>query len=231
MACERYREALTDLAVGAPAADGLEAHIATCAACREELGVLRRALEAVDADLRPLASAEPSPALAARIRRAAADTEVDGWHLAFALRTLAAGVVLAALAFLVLRGHEPATTPVASVTPRPQQADGTPAPPAPGKPEAPPPPLAARAVEATRHPSALRQAALPESEVLVPPGQVEALLRLVVLVNRQRVASPSLAAVDQGSPDLAEPRPIDVGSIDITPLEIVPLDPAESAGT
>jgi hypothetical protein len=76
-----------------------------------------------------------------------------------------------------------------------------------------------------------RPALPPEPEVLVPPGQLEALQRLASLVNREHVASPSLAAVQQGSPELAEPRPIDLGAIDIKPLEIVPSDAAEEAGT
>jgi hypothetical protein len=37
--------------------------------------------------------------------------------------------------------------------------------------------------------------------------------------------------VNQASPDLALPRGIDAESIDIKPLEIVPLDPAETNGT
>jgi hypothetical protein len=60
----------------------------------------------------------------------------------------------------------------------------------------------------------------------VPPGETEALLRFVALVHRQRLAPTSLAAAGQPSVDLAELAPID-----IKPLEIVPLDPAETSGT
>ena len=65
-----------------------------------------------------------------------------------------------------------------------------------------------------------------EPEVLVPPGEAEALLRFAALVHRDRQAPTSLAAAGQPSADLAEPAPID-----IQPLEIVPLDPAETSGT
>jgi hypothetical protein len=65
-----------------------------------------------------------------------------------------------------------------------------------------------------------------EPEVLVPPGEAEALLRLVALVHRERLTPDALGAVDRPSADLAELKPID-----IKPLEIVPLDPAESSGT
>jgi hypothetical protein len=77
----------------------------------------------------------------------------------------------------------------------------------------------------------MRPLAPREPEVMVPPGQAEALLRLLALVNRDRVAPPVLGATGQASPELAELRPIDVGPIDIKPLEIVPLDPAETSGT
>jgi hypothetical protein len=67
--------------------------------------------------------------------------------------------------------------------------------------------------------------------VLVPPGQVEALQRFARLVNSERVASPSLAAVEQGSPEIVPPPPIEVRSVEIKPLEIVPSDAAEDSGT
>jgi hypothetical protein len=71
-----------------------------------------------------------------------------------------------------------------------------------------------------------REGRAPEPEVLVPPGETEALLRFVALVHRQRLAPTSLAATGQPSADLAE-----LALIDIKPLEIVPLDPAETSGT
>ena len=72
MACERYRDALTDVAAGEPATAAVEAHLASCEACRAELHALRRTLAVADAEMAGLASAEPSPGLAARIRQAAA---------------------------------------------------------------------------------------------------------------------------------------------------------------
>jgi hypothetical protein len=65
-----------------------------------------------------------------------------------------------------------------------------------------------------------------EPEVLVPPGETEALLRFVALVHRDRLAPASFAAAGRPPADLADPA-----LIDIQPLEIVPLDPAEISGT
>jgi len=240
MACERYREALSERAAGALAPAELESHLAGCEDCRQELAKLRRALALVDGELRGLLATEPSPDLAARIRQAAAEPEAGfRFRPAFVFQTLAAAAVLAAAVFVLLRGHETAPTPVAALAAHPPLASAAP-PPAPGAPFGPtapraptvPPGVPGLPVETSGHSRAtVRRAAPPAPEVLVPPGQVETLLRLTALVNRQRLAPPGLGAAGQASPDLAEPRPIAVGSIDITPLEIVPLDPAEDSGT
>ena len=76
MSCERYRDALTDAAAGGPVAAALEAHLAGCAGCRSELAELRQLMAAADEPLSPLAAAEPSAALRARIREAVADRAV-----------------------------------------------------------------------------------------------------------------------------------------------------------
>jgi hypothetical protein len=62
--------------------------------------------------------------------------------------------------------------------------------------------------------------------VLVPPGGQEALVRFVALIHRERLAPAAFSSAGEPSEDLPEPAPVD-----IQPLEIVPLDPAESTGT
>jgi hypothetical protein len=232
MACERYRKALSELAAGAPAPGELDAHLAGCAGCRAELAALRRALEAVDADLGEIGGAEPSPELAARIRQAAAEAEVgSAWRPAFLLPSLAAAV-LAAVTLVLFRGHESPPTAVARLTPRAPLASEAPPPAVPPTPSLPAGASPASPVEARvpTPPSAPRTAP-PEAEVLVPPGEVEALQRLAALVSRQRAAPLLMGRAGQASPELAEPRPIDVRSVDIEPLEIVPLEAAEDTGT
>jgi len=235
MACERYGKALTELAAGAPAAGWLDAHLAGCEGCRQELATLRSALDVVDAELRQLVATEPSPELAARIRQAASETQIESaWRPALLMQALAAAAVLAAVALVLLRGHTPAATSVAVLTPHPPLASGTPLPAAAAmaaRTTQPTPPDQRPAQAFARASASARPATPPEPEVLVPPGAGAALLRLAAIVNRQGVASPALAAAGQPSPDLPVPQPIDVRPIDIKPLEIVPLDPAEDSGT
>jgi hypothetical protein len=73
--------------------------------------------------------------------------------------------------------------------------------------------------------SAGRHAIPAEPEVLVPPGEVEALLRFAEHLQRRSVPTDSLLVADLSVP-LPEPK-----ALEIAPLEIVPLDPAETSGT
>jgi anti-sigma factor RsiW len=223
MACERYEDALSEAAAGAPPAAELESHLASCARCRENLEELRRTLALVDSDLRQLVAVEPSPALAARIRRAAAEPEAPQRPGFWLWPAVAAAGLLVVLA--VTLGRRPSAERAVAQEARPPQPIGATSSPRVAEPavipSAPPPPVAARGRALAGH----REAAA-EPEVLVPPGETEALLRLVARMDRDKVAPPVLVSVDRPSPELAELR-----SIDITPLEIVPLDPAESSGT
>jgi len=103
-----------------------------------------------------------------------------------------------------------ATRPMPRVAPGPAPEGST------GSPHLPPP----------RRPAAARPDVLREPEVLVPPGGREALQRLVAFVHRERLSPAGLAVAGQPAPELTELVPLD-----IKPLEIVPLDPAETSGT
>jgi hypothetical protein len=63
-------------------------------------------------------------------------------------------------------------------------------------------------------------------EVLVPRGEAEALVRFAAIVHRDRHTPGAFATAGRPSADLAEPA-----ALEIEPLEIVPLDPAENPGT
>jgi hypothetical protein len=245
MSCERFRDALTELAAGGPAAAGLEAHLSGCTPCTRELASLREALGVADAVLAGIASAEPSPELRARLRRrvdeawseTAGDRFAWRWPWLATAATICAAVVVAAL----WRGGAVARRPVSSLaTPAPVATTATGAAGAAGR------DLAAlsgssRVVAqagashreaSARLPTPLHQGAggsashrPAEPEVLVPAGEREAFLQFVALVHEQKVSPPALLAAGQPSPDLAEPR-----DVRIEPLEIAPLDPAEAQG-
>jgi len=250
MACERFEDALKQMAtdaarsaeaprLGAPRVEPeLEAHLAGCARCREELDALRRTLALVDSELHQLVAVEPSPDLAARIRRATADVEEQATGRPVWLWPALAAAAVLLLAFVVLTRRQVSHPAVATVESPVPLATQTPQLPGPTTPErAPTPVLAAaataRAVPREQAPAAQPHRSIPpaEPEVLVPPGEQAALLRLAALVTRQGAVPPVLSSVNQASPDLALPRAIDAESIEIKPLEIVPLDPAETNGT
>jgi hypothetical protein len=246
MSCERYRDALTDAAAGEPASPALEAHLAACGRCRSELAELRGLMAAADESLSVLAAAEPSQALRARIRAAVAGSESApalrwgfAWPVAAAAvlalaavgvwrATVVHGPVVPAVAEGVRPAPAAASTPRAAVTP-PVVSQGE-------RPRTlPPPPRQAaapdtgdrggRSASAAASVRVARGARTTEPEVLVPRGQQEALLQFVALVHRDCLVVPALAAAGAPSADLAEPAPIE-----IRPLEIAPLDPAEAQG-
>jgi hypothetical protein len=256
MSCERYRDALTDVAAGGPAPAGLDAHLASCEACREELASLRRGLAIADSEMARLAADEPSPALGARIRQAVAEREAaPAWRFGWVWPAVAAAVtLLVVLAVWLARapspeprvavGSRPGVTPGESRPAEggsrrsepPEQAASSPSPGARG--------LGADAAPATSRgagssvprevvpaggPLGTRRGGVPRDgmpQVLVPRGEAEALVRFAAIVHRGRHAPGAFLAAGQPSPDLAEPA-----ALEIEPLEIVPLDPAGTPGT
>jgi hypothetical protein len=241
MACERYREELADVAAGGPPRPELETHLYVCGACRAELERRGQGLALADATLAELASAEPSPALRARIRQAVAEDESARrasalWRFGLAA-ALTAGIVVAA--FLVTTGRRIWRAPEAG----PREATAEKAARESGPEQAPArhqePVVASAKPPAGVHrpragapsgdvpsasPSVERVAS--EPEVLVPPGGAEVLLRFAAHLRHRGVPQDSLLVADLSGP-LPELRPVVVEP----PLEIVPLDPAEGSGT
>jgi hypothetical protein len=235
MSCERFREALTELSAGGPASAGLESHLAACADCRRELLAPREAPGPADTELRMIATAEPLPLLQARIRRAVAQVEAPApMALPWLWPATAAALVLVAMAAGLWRVRT--TVPpsgIAAATPATASTPPSTSEPSAASRVARVPPRGVEPSEGSprgggldrRRPNPRRRIP-PEPEVLVPPGQQESLLRFVVLVQREQLAPRSLMAAGEPSADLVEPK-----ALQIQPLEIVPLDPAESSGT
>jgi hypothetical protein len=237
MACERYRDALSDVSAGGSAAPELEAHLSTCEACRVELEGLRRALAMADDELGSLLLAAPSPELAARIRTAVSGAAADsawrpGLWLAFGGVTAA---LLVALGLLAQRKEQSASTAIATQAQHAAEAVEGPAPavepttPATASATPVAPAIAAVRSERVRtavsfpSPGAPRTLAA-EPEVLVPAGEAEALLRFAAHLRQRSVTPRSLLVADLNAP-LAEST-----DVQIRPIEIVPLDPEEDSG-
>lgn len=249
MACERYGEELAAVAAGGPPSVELGGHLGHCEACREELATLRRALDLVDQEIAFLRTEEPSPELAVRIRRAVAEREAParrpGWLWP------AAGLVAALLLVLTVWPGRPSgrasptgvaldTRPSPLVPTPPAAADARSrdleVPAAPREPDA-EATVVPRGFDRTGHagsagtaevsPHAVNEPGRDDGpslpEVLVPPGESEALLRLVTLVHHERLTLPVLSAAGEPSAELAALVPLQ-----IAPIEIVPLGPPET---
>lgn len=224
MACERRFEALSRDAAGESAGAELQRHLEGCAPCRAQLESARRALAAVDATLGELARLRPGPGFEQRVLRAA---EMQRAPTAPWLRWAAAvGLVTAGL--LVWTHLAPGElgveqgAPVATLGEQRaaddgvrheasgrMAADG-------GVAEAEAAPESDRVVGRRRATAAgARRAQAGPGEVLVPPGQLEAL----VLYARLRTDGPGVLP---GAP-LAPPVALGADPIRIVPLSIEPL--------
>jgi len=197
MACARYKDWLSDAALGAldPARDAeLRAHVAECAACRAALEAERALFAAIDAGLEAGVAPEPSPEFAARVRMRVAEEPPPrpGWLTGWLPATAAA---LAVLVLLVVWYFPHGA----------QQRSPAVAPPAVAKqlPPLPAEPTHVGSVPGSRRTAVERQVAAAalaggpavaknEPEVLVPPGQWLAVSRLYRSVQQGRVNPESL---------------------------------------
>ncbi len=98
-ACEQWREEILDHALGRPAGAALAAHLHCCAACSGALAKWRERAGEMDAGIRRLAAAEPSPELEAQVlgrihERSSATAWFSGWKVAGVLLACAAAIAL-----------------------------------------------------------------------------------------------------------------------------------------
>ena len=207
MDCVRHETPLREHAHGAPLSPALEAHLASCAVCQEVLVAEQRLLSEIDLVLDGVGRVEPSPNFLARARAVALDPPrllpsarraVLRWWPVSALAALAGALLMAALVASTRPIAEPTPgVPSASSTP-PFAARHSPAPaasasssPAPLLSEPLRPPTASREVAAaTRRP--LARQSFREPRAIVPPGPVDALVRLATLIAAGSVAPPAL---------------------------------------
>jgi len=249
MACERYSTRLIEEAL-APGGDAeLTAHLAVCAECLAELGRQRDLQSRITGSIAAMVAAEPSPALLARVRQQIAAEETP--RRASWMRWAIAGATVSALAGFAVwfAGRALLRQPV--LGPQPGQAvRGTPpaqrsAKNEPAQNSVVPPTGVARKTGANGAKSARQRtprlaqsvqvaaaqdgvpaantpaSSAPKFNVIVPPGQREAVLRLVAAMQSGRVDVAGL---------LKQPEQQEMKPLEIAPLKITPLDEKTSNG-
>jgi Putative zinc-finger len=239
--CKKYVDWMTDAALGELAPErerDLMAHIAGCEGCRKAYEQARQFAVMVDRAVQSLVAGEPSPQFAARLRSEIADERRAPRFAWFAWKPAAAALAVAAVIalFFVFRAPEyrnPARRTTKSG--RDMASVGTaasPANPVTNLPAGSPANLRAHRSLSARVPTggggpgevsvarlvprrhAARRANSPaEPEVIVPPGQLEAIMKLVAEIRSGRLDGKQLIAAQK---ELSKPLQID--SIQIPPL-------------
>ena len=234
MNCERYRDWMTDAAVDELPENRrteLESHARECAACRQELQRVRTLFAAIDLGVTAQSAAEPSPRLMEQVRQRVRDEApvASWWNARWVPAVACAAVLIVAASVWTLwprtGRHELTATsartlpaqavrPAAVVTANPRIT-----------------PERRESIVALARPARrlnarriVRQRAAPEipevPEVIVEPGQMEAVMQFARMLNSGQIDGAKLLA-DLKAPD----KPLEV-----QPLEIKPLETPELAG-
>jgi hypothetical protein len=224
MDCEKYSRLITGEVLGGLTPErerGLREHVAQCARCKEEFDHARAAFAAVDRGVEALVAGEPSPQFAARLRARIANDHAPTrleWRLW--LPVAAGAFVLAAvLVVVMIRMPQQSTresAPVRQAPPNPTEASIA----ANSKIEIPGkrPSLAADAIQpSSRTKYRIVQARQPE--ILVPRGQLAAIMQFANVVNAGDIDTEQMAAAQEQAE-----QPLKIEAIQISPLSIPQLD-------
>jgi Putative zinc-finger len=229
---EQMRERINDFALGelSPKSElELPAHVAECGACREAYDHAKAVRSLVDRGVDTLVAGEPSPQFMTRLRaRIAAEPATKPWNwdawriweqasrgpLSFALGAVALATIVAVFVMGLPHRHISAPS-VAEVAPTITLS----------------PSVAANSPKTSAIPEQPREklASVPapspriqrEPEVLVPKGELLAVVQFYEAVHSGRVDGDQLYAGQ-----LAIQKPLEVKPIEITPLDT----PAEDSG-
>jgi Putative zinc-finger len=231
---EQMRERINDFALGElnPKSElELLAHVAECEACREAYGHAEAARSLVDRGVETLVAGEPSPQFTARLRaRIAAEPAPTRWNwdawriwepvtqrrLSYAAGAVVLATILAVLLIGLPRRHvfAPSVAEVTSTTSA-LPSTATAFPKAPTNPDSRKEFTSSRSVPSPK----IRR----EPEVLVPKGELLAVVRFYEEVHSTSVDSEQLYAA-QEKPQ----KPLELKPIEITPLEPLAKPVADS---
>jgi hypothetical protein len=224
MGCERWRSALTDVALGASSTPELLSHLEACADCSTRLATLRALLARIDGEIRAGLDVAGGAQFLRRVRQRAAERRharrwLTGWPL-----PLAAGLGVLVLGLLVPRGAEP---PKASIPARPSSPPPAPEP-VRGEPAAP----GAAAPVPAREAPLVRRSPVSEPAVFLRPGEAARIRALAESLRSRPVKAASLLAVgfdpgeaqDRALRALPEPASDVAGGLE-RPLAAIPIAP------
>ncbi len=221
MGCEFYKDRLIEAALGLsegrrPDAD-LSAHLEQCPSCRAAFAGQQHLLIAIDRGIAASVGAEPSPEFAARVRHRLTEARrppTRRWVLTWVPAAVGAMAAVVLLTFWLVRRESPGPprpASVASFVARPTA--NVPVASVPGAAST---PLPARGSSPrSKRPTGPVVAEAGLREVLVPPGQEQAILSFYRAMQSGRV---------DGSALLAKDEPIAPRELKIAPLELPPLD-------
>jgi len=243
MACEGFETRLIEKAL-ADTDPALTAHLAQCAACRAELAAQIALQERITNGISAMVADEPSPALLTRVRGEIASMEAP--RTAKWMQWAIAGVTVTAFAVIAMwmigrpSGRISVTTnlPVQTASNASAPAASAPIQVAPQEISHEKPanahehhpmrsashenaPRVVPAAAKVAHPVVITAANDSSSEIIVPAGQREAVLRLVNALRTGRVDAASLMRTIQ---------PGEVAPLAIAPLEMKPLNGGGSDG-
>jgi hypothetical protein len=174
----------------------------------------QRALDEFERRLQALLRAEPSAAVAANVRTRLAEARPARRPWRTVAAALAAGLVVILLTRALARQEPPPA-------PRPREATVDRRATAPAI-------AAPRARAVARTVLAHKRAPGGQPEVVVEPGQEEALLRFVARQGERTAAPPPLIAFSSRDAPLAPPHPIENTPLEPTPSSLIADPPARS---
>jgi hypothetical protein len=227
MPCEKYREALIEVAANGPMPEVLRVHLGACASCRETLREEQELFAAIDFGVQRMANAEVPPSLLPRVR-ASLERGVSERRSFWPYAVLAGAAVCAVLIFVGVREWRigQVASPVTAETNHENLGTKSPA------------PLATQSEKTVPLPSQRRMTAghvvvkvqdRPQVAVLVPAGQKQEVDRLLVMLQRGNWKPGELRAENAQAPsaDLSV-MPLSIAPIEMKPLATVGED-AEAA--
>ena len=219
MFCEAYRKPLTDAAAaGSAIEEALQSHLARCEACAAAFAQEQALLAAMDAGLSHLVNTQAPPSLLPRVREAVSRERVPSRGLLQSWLWMpaasAAALMLAALLPYVFP-PSPVADPSVLVQ-VPPSSTGTSSNVTSSEPPH-------RRAPARRLFPVLRAArsASKEPEVLVPPGEEEALAKYAALLQKQPDLAHSLTFRDNQKPLVI--KPLKISALEAQEIQIEPL--------